>query len=111
MDHDKQQDTRLDETYIESCIFNLIKIDLIKLIKMKVNLSKNFHIQPSEIDTMMMWEYELFIQYLNETVKEENNKQEKEMDKYHINDYKKMTSQKNLNNQMKIPSLPSMKMP
>lgn len=53
---------------------------------------------------MLMWEYELFIQYLNEAVKEENEEQKKEMNKYNINDYsKKMSNQK----QFQTPKMPS----
>ena len=77
------------------------------LINIKSALAKNFHIQPSEIDRMPMWEYELFLQELNEQVKEENKKQQDEMDKYHINDYKKMTDPKNMNNMMSQPKMPS----
>ena len=55
---------------------------------------------------MLMWEYELFIQYLNEAVKEENEEQKKEMNKYNINDYsKKMPNQKQFQTP-KIPSIP-----
>ena len=45
-------------------------------------LSKNFHIQPTEIDKMPMWEYEMYIMQLNEIVKEENEGQKREADKY-----------------------------
>lgn len=58
---------------------------------------------------MPMWEYELFISELNNQVKEENDQQQKEMDKYNINDYKKMYNPKNLQKsypQPKMPSLP-----
>lgn len=72
-----------------------MKTDLSTFIKIKASLAKNFHIQPSEVDKMPMWEYELFITYLNEMVKEENDKQEAESKKYNINDYKKMSDPKN----------------
>ena len=70
---------------MEFLIFNLIKIDLLNLIKIKAKLAKEFHIQPSEIDKMQVWEYELFITYLNEAVKEDNEAHEDEMSKYNIN--------------------------
>lgn len=72
-----------------------MKTDLSTFIKIKASLAKNFHIQPSEVDKMPMWEYELFIAHLNEMVKEENDKQEAESKKYNINDYKKMSDPKN----------------
>ena len=55
---------------------------------------------------MPMWEYELFLQELNNQVKEENKQQEAEMEKYHINDYRKMADPKNMNSMMKGPSMP-----
>ena len=80
------------------------------LIKMKATLAKNFHIQPSEIDKMPVWEYELFIQYINDEVKEENDKQQKEMDKYNINDYRKMSDPSRMQ-KMSQPQMPKMQMP
>ena len=82
-------------------------MDLIHLIKTKAILSKNFHIQPSEIDEMPMWEYELFIQYLNDAVKEENDEQQKEMSKYNIDDYKKMSNPNSMQ-KMTHPKMPTM---
>lgn len=106
MDQDKNndEDTKLDTSYIEFCIFSIIKIDLLHLVKIKSSLAKNFHIQPSEIDNMPMWEYELFIKYINESVKEENEEQQKEMDKYNINDYKNPK----LPTAPKMPKIPKM---
>ena len=101
----------LNQAYIEYDIFSLFKIDLINLIKIKASLAKNFHIQPSEIDRMFMWEYEMFIEELNDQVKEENKRQQDEMDKYHINDIQKMTNPKNMNSMMnpKMPKMPNIK--
>ena len=80
---------------------------------MKAALSKNFHIQPSEIDMMPMWEYEIYIGSLNEMVKEENDKQKAEMDKYHVDDYKKMAESKNPQKTMQasMPKMPSINLP
>lgn len=90
---------KLDNSYIEKGIFSLFRIDIINFISNKAALAKNFHIQPSEIDKMPMWEYELFMTNINNMVKQENDEQQKEMGKYNINDYKKMAS----NKQSKIP--------
>ena len=57
---------------------------------------------------MPMWEYELFIQYLNEAVKEDNDKQQKEMDKYNIKDYKKYSDPSKIGKNYPIPKMPSM---
>lgn len=80
------------------------------LIKIKALLAKSFHIQPSEIDNMYMWEYELFMQHLNDAVKEDNEAQQKEADKYNLNDYKKLSRPDSIQKmtQPKMPTMPSM---
>lgn len=104
----------LDNTYIEYAIFSLWKLELFGFVGLKASLAKNFHIQPTEIDKMPMWEFELFMKHLNNQIKDENDKQKEEMDKSGISNM-----QKNMNNpskmagNMKMPSMkmPSMKMP
>lgn len=99
-------------------VIRLFIIDLAKLAELKATLAKNFHIQPSEIDRMVYWEYELFLQSMNDQVKEENDRQKAEMDKYHINEHldavrpgniRKMTDPGKYSPQM--PSFGSMKTP
>lgn len=101
----------MDNTYIESAIFGLWKIDLTNFVKTKASLAKSFHIQPTEVDKMPMWEYELFLIYLNDMVKEENEDQQKEMDKYHIDDYTKMAKPSNMKRMMDTPKFNMPKMP
>ena len=108
----------LDNTYIEYAIISLFKIDILNYIKTKAILVKEFHIQPSEIDNMPAWEYELFLKEINNIVKEENKRNQQEMDKAGYKDVKKMSdpnySQRMANkhmssmNNFKIPSMPSM---
>lgn len=68
-------------------IIKLFMINITNLITLKATLAKNFHIQPSEIDSMPYWEYEIFRDSINEQVKEENDRQKAEMDKYHISEH------------------------
>lgn len=108
----------LDNTYIEYAIISLFKIDILNYIKTKAILVKEFHIQPSEIDNMPAWEYELFLKEINNIVKEENKRNQQEMDKAGYKDVKKMSdpnySQRMANkhmssmNNFKMPSMPSM---
>ncbi len=77
------------------------------MIQIKASLAKNFHIQPSEIDRMPMWEYEMFIQEMNKQVKEENEKQQSEMDKYGVKDYMKNANPKNIGKITQPPKMPS----
>lgn len=111
MDQDKHN--IIDTTYIETAIFSLFKIDVLNYIKTKAVLSKEFHIQPSEIDLMPAWEYEIFIQEINSLVKEENDKNKKEMDRA---GYDKINDKNYMNKivNSKLPNLPngtSFKMP
>lgn len=81
---------------IEFNIFKLFQIDLVNLIKNKVALSKNFNITPSEIDRMYYWEYEYFLEEVNNSIKAENEQSEKEKEKYgDINPKSIMNSTKN----------------
>ena len=59
----------------------LFKIDIKNYIQIKAILAKQFHIQPSELDNMPVWEYEIFVGEINDMVKEENAKNKAEMDK------------------------------
>lgn len=67
---------------LEFSIIKLFIINLIQLIKNKVALSKNFYISPSEIDKLYYWEYEYMLDEVNETIKKENERNEKEQSKY-----------------------------
>lgn len=107
MDLDKDPASFLDNTYIESAIFGLFRIDLINFIKVKSILAKEFHIQPSEIDRMPAWEYELFMKEINQAVKEENERNKAEMDKAGYNKAQKMSDPKYLE-QMQKQSMPKM---
>ena len=75
-------------------IFSLFKIDILNIIKVKALMAKEFHIQPSEIDIMPVWE--IFMKNINEIVKEENDRNKQEMDKAGIKDAQKMSNPKNI---------------
>lgn len=94
-------------------IFSLFKIDIINFIKAKAILSKEFHIQPSELELMPAWEYELFIKEINNAVKEENERNKQEMDKAGIKDAQKMANPSNIARMQqaampKMPTAPTM---
>lgn len=108
----RQRSSVLDNTFLEKVIYNLFQIDIVSLISNKVQLAKNFHIQPSEIDKMCMWEYELFMKELNEVVKKENKEQKAEMDKYDVKGMQKMANPNSMSKMMpKMPDMSSIKMP
>ena len=58
------------------------KLDIRSLVRSKAWLVKNFHLQPSEIDKMDMWEWNYFIDDINEMVKREEEQHNKEEAKY-----------------------------
>lgn len=95
---------------MESAIFALFRIDLINHIKIKAIFAKEFHIQPSEIDRMPAWEYEIFVKELNRIVEEENDRNQKELDKAGIEDAKKMSNPNNIAKmqQAAMPTMPTM---
>ena len=103
-----QDNIKLDNSYLETAVYALYKINIINHITNKAALAKNFHIQPSEIDKMPMWEYELFMKALNDQVKEENEQQKKEMDKYDMPDPKKLSNPSSIMKSYtpKMPSIP-----
>lgn len=84
----------LDNSYLESAIISLFHIDILNFIKVKASFAKEFHIPPSELDNMPAWEYELFLKEINELVKEENERNQQEMDKSGYKDAKKMSDPK-----------------
>lgn len=90
------------------------------LIKVKAILAKEFHIQPSEIDKMPAWEYELFMKEINNSVKEENERNKQEMDKAGYKDMQKMANPKSIErsqqsmmkqNTPKMPNMSNFKIP
>lgn len=54
---------------------------------------------------MTMWEYELWIDALNNQIKEDNDAQQSEMDKYDVDKYKKMAENPN----KMVPNMSNMK--
>lgn len=79
-------------TYFEELILRLFIVDPMELISVKAQLCKAFSIQPSEIDKMAFWEFELFVKELERLTKEENERQKGELDKSGAKDAMKMTN-------------------
>lgn len=70
---------------MEMSIFRTFQIDLLRLIKNKVVLCKNFNLQPSEIDRMCFYEYEFFISEVQETIKREEEAREEQQNNQNQN--------------------------
>jgi hypothetical protein len=102
----------IDGSFLEYSIFGLFTIDLQNFIYIKAILAKEFHIQPSELERMPAWEYELFMQEINKAIKEDNKRNKEEEDKYNVNDMRKMTDRRNIDKMTsdsykKVPNVPS----
>lgn len=90
---------------IETLIFGLWKINIINLVKSKAILAKEYSIQPSEIDNMLMWEYELFLEEIKDLVKESNEQSKKQMED---SKYKPPKMPKYNSSPPKMPRIPKM---
>lgn len=75
-------------------------------------MSKQFHIPPTSFNDMYYWEFEIYMKYVNDLVKEENDAQKAEMDKYGVSDMMNgMKSGKFMKNMTpKMPSVVTPKM-
>ena len=84
---------------------SLFQVNITRMIQNKASLAKNFHVQPSEIDRMQYWEYEMFIKELSDMVEQENKQQEEQLDKYHVKD---LTDPKRMDRMTAAPKMPKM---
>jgi hypothetical protein len=96
-------------------IYLLFKVNIENLVANKVNICKNFYIQPSELERMPYWEYEMTVKECEKIAEEEKKRQEEENKQYggsfNPKSYQHQASRM-MNNYPKMPSMPSMpKMP
>lgn len=101
--------------YLEEALFSLFYVDPMDLISIKAQLCKAFGMQPSEVDKMAFWEFELFIKEMERLTKEEQEQQKKELDKSGAKDAMKMAKpgymQKMMQSQANaMPKMPNMNM-
>jgi len=84
----------------------MYRINIESLVRNKLYICKDFHIQPSEIDRMWYFEYEQILKEINAHIKEQE-KQNEEQQKQYGNLQKNMNPSSMMNN-MKMPSMPKM---
>jgi len=74
---------------------------------------ENLHIQPSEIDNMQFWEYEITLEEYQKILKERKEEQDTQQEGHGVGDLSKMGSNmmKQAQSNMKMPSMPSFSMP
>lgn len=87
------------------------------MVRNKLFIAKEWHIQPSEIDRMFFYEFELVKQEINVAIREQekqNKEQEKQYSDIHrsMNPSSMMNSMRSMNMPgMKMPAMPTMSMP
>ena len=111
MDQDSNKERlRLQPNNLEYNIYQLFKINVANVIKIKASLSKEFHLSPLDLDKMPMWEYEMYMEELQNLIQEENERNQEQMDKAGVGNVQKMTNPRNLQ-KMTNPKMPEIKMP
>jgi len=80
-----------------------------------MSLAKEYHIQPSEVDKMMFFEYETFLEEMNIIAKKQQEEAEKQQEQYDSmsKGITPSSVMKNTNSQMKAPkmSMPKINIP
>lgn len=93
----------------------MYKINTGNLAQNKILICKEWNIQPSEIDRMPFYEYEMMREQISTIQKEQEKRQKEEEKKYsgmkqNMNPASMMNSMRNMPG-MKMPSLPRVSMP
>ena len=91
----------------------MFRINLENLIKNKIYIAREYHIQPSEIDKIPFYEYEIYLEQMNLIAKkqeEENKKQQEEYEgmRSSMNPAKMMSDMKS---GMSMPTMPTISSP
>lgn len=89
--------------------YSIFQVDVRNLVKNKLAISREYHVQPSEIDKLQFYEYEMYLDEINRDIKEQE-KRKKEQEK------EQKASMPNMGNIMrtaqssmpKMPTMPSM---
>lgn len=85
-------------------------MDVRNLVRSKLVIARDYHIQPSEIDKMVYFEYEYILEDINEERKEQEKRNAEEEKKY--GDIGKgMNYNSMMRNMTKTPSLPKINVP
>lgn len=94
----------------------MFRINTASLVRNKLFICKEWHIQPSEIDRLNYYEYELICEEIN-IVQKEHEKQQKEQEKQYAGMQKNMSPAAMMNQfknnmpGMKMPAMPKIQMP
>ena len=96
---------------MESALYSIWRVDVRNLVRSKLIISRDYHIQPSEIDKMVYFEYEYILEDVNEERKEQEKKNQEDEKKYGnlMGGMNPNSMMRNMNKNM--PSMPKFNMP
>ena len=84
---------------MDQALYLMFRVNLKNLVKNKLGIAREWHIQPSEIDRMLFYEYEEIIDEINTYNKEEEKRHADEQKQYE--QAQKQYKQPNLSNMTK----------
>lgn len=99
---------------MESALYSIFRVDVRNLVKNKLYICKEYHIQPSEVDRMIFFEYEYMlddIKGIQDQEKEEREKQERGEGAYKTPKMPDMNSMKSSMPNYSAPALPKISLP
>ena len=67
---------------MELAIYSMYQVDVRNLVKNKLGIAHEYHIQPSEIDRLQYYEYEIMLDEIKDEQKKEEKRQKEEEEKY-----------------------------
>lgn len=67
---------------MDQALYSMLRVNLRNLVKNKLYISKEWHIQPSEIDHLVYYEYEQILDEINEQNKEQEKRNKEEQKQY-----------------------------
>ena len=94
----------------------MYRIDVRNLVKSKLFICRDYHIQPSEIEKMPYYEFEYMLEDITQITKEQQKQQEEQEKQYaeqqHMyNPKTMMNSMQNSMPKMSMPAMPKINMP
>lgn len=92
---------------MESAVYLIYQINLENLVANKLYICKEYHIQPSEIDRMVYFDYEKLLELINEDQKKQKEENEAQNNQYQQN----MPSMSSYTSGFKMPTMPKISMP
>jgi len=67
---------------MDQALYLMLRVNIRNLVKNKLSIAREWHIQPSEIDRMVYFEYEQILDEIQEITKEQQKKNEEEEKRY-----------------------------